>query len=322
MDAKRRSILLTFTVLSFAAAVLMGFRYIGEYGYYGILEFAEKNQEAGICRWLSWLFNSPWTDTLVEYACLMGAAFLPVYLLICWLPKDTKEPRALPAKDFVIGTVMAMGLGYTCNMLGTWINYLISTRLGGSFLDMNPVTEMMESMSPSMVIYACIVGPVMEELFCRGFLLKRARVFGDWTAVVFTAIIFGLMHGNIAQFLYATVIGLILGYVTVKTNSIRSAIGIHIVVNTYNTILGVVEESLFAWGLDLLAYGVTFAALGIMLLLIIVGFILAVKYGRLWYRQMLYHDGPPSDDKMFVFVNPGFLVYLILCLIEFGYYLK
>ena len=37
----------------------------------------------------------------------------------------------------------------------------------------------------------------MEELLFRGVLLRKARRFGDRTAVVFTAVMFGLMHGNL-----------------------------------------------------------------------------------------------------------------------------
>ena len=69
-----------------------------------------------------------------------------------------------------------------------------------------------------MVIYTCLVAPFMEELLFRGVLLRKARRFGDRTAVVFTAVMFGLMHGNLNQFLYAVVIGLVLGYLAVRTN--------------------------------------------------------------------------------------------------------
>ena len=53
---------------------------------------------------------------------------------------------------------------------------------------------MMMDMTPSMVIYACFLGPFMEELLFRGMILKRARRFGDRTAVAFTAVLFGLIY--------------------------------------------------------------------------------------------------------------------------------
>ncbi len=338
MEKKKRSVWITFTVLSLAAAVMMGFQYVGVYAYRGIIDFLNKNQEAGGLRWLSWLFHSPWTDMIMQYLFLMGAAYLPIYLMICWLPKDTQKSRKLSGKDFLVSTVMAMGLGYIFNLAGTFINMLISNITGASFMDMNPVADLMESITPAMIIYTCVLGPFMEELLCRGFLLKRARVFGDWTAVVFTAVIFGMMHGNIAQFLYATVIGLILGYVAVKTNGIRYTVLIHVVINTYNMALGWGETLIWETGSDLLLAMYSLAVILNMVVLMVGGVIAMVKYAKIWYRQMVYHNRPqPVWEKdnpdiaertleepvclTWVYLNPGFLIYGFLCLIEFMHYL-
>lgn len=92
-------------------------------------------------------------------------------------------------------------------------------------------------MTPSMVIYACFLGPFMEELLFRGMILKRARRFGDRTAVAFTAVLFGLMHGNLLQFFYAASIGLILGYVAVRTSSIRYTVLMHMAINSFSTVM-------------------------------------------------------------------------------------
>ena len=186
---------------------------------------------------------------------------------------------------------------------------------------MNPVTEMMLDLSPSMIIYSCILGPFMEEFMFRGMLLKRARLFGDRTAVVFTAVLFGLMHGNISQFLYATAIGLVLGYVAVKTNGIRYTVILHIFVNSYNTILVAVEELIYAIDPVILPVFYSLAILGLMFLLIIGAIIVLIKYGPHWYRQMSAHNGPWSENRIFVYLNPGFFAYLVICLVEFVSYL-
>lgn len=43
-----------------------------------------------------------------------------------------------------------------------------------------------------------------------GIVKKYGKAFG----VVAVSIVFGLIHGNIIQFIFATLVGLILGYVT------------------------------------------------------------------------------------------------------------
>ena len=50
-------------------------------------------------------------------------------------------------------------------------------------------------------------------------------------AIIFSALLFGLIHGNTGQLLYTTIMGLILGYIVVKTNSIKYAVIIHIIQN-------------------------------------------------------------------------------------------
>ena len=55
---------------------------------------------------------------------------------------------------------------------------------------MNPVMDALDELTPGMVIYTCLIAPFMEEFIFRGVLLKKARRFGDRTAVVFCAVMF------------------------------------------------------------------------------------------------------------------------------------
>lgn len=89
----------------------------------------------------------------------------------------------------------------------------------------------------SSFLYVVIIGPIVEELVYRGGILMALRRFGDQFAVVVSAIIFGLMHANIPQIIFATLVGLILGYICVKTNSLRYVIIIHMLNNLIATIM-------------------------------------------------------------------------------------
>lgn len=77
------------------------------------------------------------------------------------------------------------------------------------------------------VIATAVVPAVCEELAMRccalGYIQKYGKAFG----VVAVSIVFGLLHGNLIQFVFATIVGLILGYVTMKTGSIIPAVLIH-----------------------------------------------------------------------------------------------
>src|SRR5262249_23105781 len=66
-----------------------------------------------------------------------------------------------------------------------------------------------------------VVAPLSEELLCRnwilGSLLGRLR---PWRAIGLSALIFGAMHLNPWQFLYATLLGMSFGWIFWRTGAI------------------------------------------------------------------------------------------------------
>ena len=68
----------------------------------------------------------------------------------------------------------------------------------------------------SMFLYASIFAPVGEEILFRGLLLRSLQPYGKKFAVLASAFLFGIFHGNIIQTPYAFLVGLVLGYVTVE----------------------------------------------------------------------------------------------------------
>ena len=77
-----------------------------------------------------------------------------------------------------------------------------------------------------------LVPAVMEEYLMRGIVLETMRPLGNHTAVVLSALLFGLLHGNLTQAPYACLMGLILGFVYVHTDSLLPVTAIHALSNT------------------------------------------------------------------------------------------
>ena len=90
-------------------------------------------------------------------------------------------------------------------------------------------------------ISTAIIPGVVEEIFFRGLVLTNLSPYGRGAAILGSALLFGLMHMNPQQFFYTTMMGVILGYVYVRTRSIWVCIGIHIL----NNGLAVVQEIFF-----------------------------------------------------------------------------
>lgn len=97
------------------------------------------------------------------------------------------------------------------------------------------------------VVSSVIAAPIAEELFFRGVVLKQTSRVSARFGIVFSAVMFGLMHGNPYQFVMATVIGLFFGYITVKTDSLIPSIVCHIAINglmSVSDVIGAFSEEL------------------------------------------------------------------------------
>ncbi|HCT90257.1 MAG TPA: hypothetical protein DF613_02565 [Lachnospiraceae bacterium] len=82
-----------------------------------------------------------------------------------------------------------------------------------------------------------IVSPVIEELVFRGLLQQRIRDYlGRGWAIGLTAVTFGIYHGNVVQFIYASLVGVFLGCVLERTQDMRAPIVAHIVANFWSII--------------------------------------------------------------------------------------
>jgi membrane protease YdiL (CAAX protease family) len=86
------------------------------------------------------------------------------------------------------------------------------------------------------ILYGCIVAPVTEEFLYRGFVLKAFSAVSQRTGIYVSAIFFALGHQNIAQGLLGFAVGLLLGYITVKHNSIIPGIIVHMCLNSQITL--------------------------------------------------------------------------------------
>lgn len=84
------------------------------------------------------------------------------------------------------------------------------------------------------VIFTAILPGLCEEVAHRGLVLHGLSPLGWKRAVIISGLLFGLMHMNIEQFFYATIIGLFVGWLSVGCGSIFPAIIVHFLNNFLN----------------------------------------------------------------------------------------
>lgn len=238
---------------------------------------------------------------------LIGAPVF--YLLVKNIPvRETKEKKPLKWYEFICILIMCLAAMYIFNMIGVVINLVIGMMTGN--MNLNPLNSVIGDLDllPTVLI-AGIASPIVEELVFRKVLLGRLRAYGDVIAILVSGLCFGLYHGNIAQFLYASALGFIFAYVVIRTGDIRYTIALHICINVLGT--GILPQivKMGTMATMLVGMGVIFLILiGILL------FILSIVLKKLKFEKgeiILEH---PFKTVCF---NAGMILFVLISLASF-----
>ena len=90
------------------------------------------------------------------------------------------------------------------------------------------------------IFSTAIVPAICEEYLFRGAILGLLLPFGRTAAIIGSSVLFGFMHQNPLQLFYTVFMGVILGYIYVKTKSIWACVLLHF----FNNLITVVEDFL------------------------------------------------------------------------------
>lgn len=98
---------------------------------------------------------------------------------------------------------------------------------------------MAEAPLVQILLLVAVVPAVCEELAFRGFILSGLRHWGSpWRAIVVSAVLFGLSHAIMQQSLVAFVLGLLVGWVAVRTGSVWPGMAFHLAHNALVVLAG------------------------------------------------------------------------------------
>lgn len=185
-------------------------------------------------------------DLLSNTAYALLITMIPMYviamplmaLLIRTVPATQIEKKKMSVGQWILAFLICYGGVYASNYIGLLLTQIISIAKG------SPVSNTILEVATSSNIWVnffimVICAPIAEELIFRKLLIDRTVKYGEATAVVFSGLMFGLFHGNLNQFVYAFVFGLLLGFIYVKTGNVRYTILLHMLINFFGSILGV-----------------------------------------------------------------------------------
>jgi membrane protease YdiL (CAAX protease family) len=93
-------------------------------------------------------------------------------------------------------------------------------------------------------IATVLVAPLVEEIIFRGLILSRLnRVIPGWLAVLLSALLFGVCHGQAVWMAYAFVLGVVFGFLSLRAKSIWPSLCAHILFNGIGQIAVYIPET-------------------------------------------------------------------------------
>lgn len=149
----------------------------------------------------------------------------------------------------------AYGLGIPAACLANGATLLLTGLLGrlrGAAV-VNPVESIGLYPLPLQLLLAGLIAPAAEELLFRRLLLRRLRPYGERFALVASALCFGLFHGNLNQFFYAFLLGLVLAELALSTGCLWQAVLLHALVNLFSILWGWLGGPVVVTGVLMLA---------------------------------------------------------------------
>lgn len=162
-------------------------------------------------------------------AVLLGTAVLFFFFRKTIKPKEMfLEKRKMTAMQLLQFVCLFLGTQLLFDLLGTVLERGLNCFGLTATESIEAVTS--QSTTISMFIYACLVGPIVEELIYRGLVLHSFQKYGKMFALIVSSVLFGVMHGNLPQGIFAFGVGLILGYVAMEYSLVWSIV-LHIINN-------------------------------------------------------------------------------------------
>ncbi len=155
----------------------------------------------------------------------------------------------------------------------------------------------------SMFLYASLLAPISEEILFRGLILRSLAPHGKRFAILLSAFLFGIFHGNLVQSPFAFLVGIVLGYTALEYN-ILWAMVLHMI---NNLVLSDMFYRIFAPNIA------DFVTNVLIILCAVAAVILCIVKRR---RIVAYIRENPVDNKKIGLFFTSFGIILLIILME------
>ena len=136
-------------------------------------------------------------------------------------------------------TLISIGLGVVLYLLNSFVADVfasIISLLGYENLTSTSTVEFNYGLLLKEFALSAVLPGICEEFLHRGLMLHAGKKHGNTRFCLFaSSLLFGLMHLNVNQFFYASILGFLMGYVSLMADSIVPCMIIHFMNNALST---------------------------------------------------------------------------------------
>lgn len=154
------------------------------------------------------------------------------FLVMKKIPVEVKLPKEITIGRFLLLMLICMPIMYAGNFIGTILSLLLS---GGTA--QNALEDFVMGNPLYSFIFTVLLAPFLEEFLFRKQIVDRLGKYGEKTAILFSAVTFGLFHMNLFQFFYAFGLGLLFAYVYTRTRMLRYSVIMHMIINFMGAVI-------------------------------------------------------------------------------------
>ena len=261
---------LILTVLIQVAVSIIGGITIGV--YYAINGFTQMSNGSTLEYEMDSMVNS--ILSLTNIFLLISSLLTILILILIYKVKNRNYKEELQiVRTNKLNIFYAIFMGICCWLFNSGVLNLVEEAglFSNHFEYMN---EILAPISQGSILISMItvgiIAPIAEEFLFRGVIYNtlNKKISIKWTIII-QAILFGVFHGNLVQGTYATLLGLIFGYVTYKTKSLWPAIIMHMANNLTANIVSFVAGDYIGGTLLFIVFAII-GVIGIISLLFLI----------------------------------------------------
>lgn len=147
---------------------------------------------------------------------------------------------AAPKNPKKAALMIAVGMGgcIVANYISSlFISFLDGLGVHSTYSSIDDPKNMYDIIA--LFIGTAVMPALIEELSLRGILLTPMRKYGNAFAILASAYVFGIFHGDVAQIPFAFICGLFFGYIAVVTDSLWPTVIVHFLNNSLSCVSSV-----------------------------------------------------------------------------------